>query len=166
MEICLSLGGNLGNRLGNLRRARALIGAITGVDVIAFSPVYETEPVGVPPKFPKKLFLNAILLIECASLDKLIAQLQAVEVAMGRAKKRIRNEPRTIDIDIIYAGKRHVKTGDLIVPHPRWAERRFVVRPLADVRPGLTVPGQCRTVAEILSSLREPPKVVLFKRKW
>jgi 2-amino-4-hydroxy-6-hydroxymethyldihydropteridine diphosphokinase len=166
MEICLSLGSNIGDRLRNLRRARRRICAIPGVGVVASSAVYETEPVGVPREFRKRSFLNAVLLIECASSSKLASQLQAVEAIMGRPRSRVRNEPRTIDIDIIYAGRRCVRTRNLIVPHPRWSERRFVVRPLADVRSDLMVVGQRRTVAEILCSLRERPKVVLFKRKW
>jgi 2-amino-4-hydroxy-6-hydroxymethyldihydropteridine diphosphokinase len=166
MEICLSLGSNVGNRLANLRRARELIGGLSGVKPIAFSAIYETEPIGVPAQFRKKFFLNAILLIECANSDTLIVQLQTLEIAMGRGANRVPNEPRPIDIDIVYAGRRCIRTGNLIVPHPRWAERRFVVRPLADVRPDLVVPGERRTVAEILSALPKVPKVVLFRRKW
>jgi 2-amino-4-hydroxy-6-hydroxymethyldihydropteridine diphosphokinase len=166
MEICLSLGSNLGNRLNNLRRARRLIGAVPGVKLLASSAVYETEPVGVAREFQRKLFLNAVLVIEYPAPVGLLSKLRSIESAMGRVKNHPRNEPREIDIDVICAETLRVRQRDLVVPHPRWAQRRFVVRPLADVRPRLRVPGRRRTVAQILSSLPDTPKVVLFTRKW
>ena len=166
MEICLSLGSNLGNRLRNLRTARRLIGAIPGVKLLASSAVYETEPIGVAPEFQRKLFLNAVLVIEYPDPAGLSPKLRAIEAAMGRAKNHVLNGPREMDIDVICAGKLKIRRKDLVVPHPRWAGRRFVVGPLADVRPRLRVPSRRRTVAQILCALPKTPKVILFMRRW
>ena len=82
---------------------------------------------------------------------------------MGRVRGMDRNAPRPIDIDILYADDVMIDDDDLTLPHPRWSERRFVVQPLADVRPALCIPGQNRTVAEILAGMPATPTVHRFK---
>lgn len=166
-EIGLSLGSNLGDRLKNLRLAKEKIASIVGVEVVAQSPVYETEPVDVPPEFGDKWFINAVLIIKCDfKLNKLAELVKAIEVEMGRVRCSDSNLPRLIDIDIIYAGQMCIHGNNLTVPHPRWTGRRFVVQPLADVRPQIKIPGENLTVQQILLSLPETPEVVFYTRDW
>ncbi len=167
MEAGLSLGSNMGDRLANLAAARDRIAACAALALTAQSPVYETDPVDVPREYRALEFLNAVLIVETAlSAAKLLTALQAVEREIGRQPGQPRNAPRVIDIDIIYAGRRAVRRGNLVIPHPRWQGRRFVVQPLCDVRPNLRLPGQAATVSAILADLPAAPRVKLWKAKW
>lgn len=167
MEIGLSLGSNLGDRLENLRQARARIGALQGVRVIDSSPVYETEPVDVPQQYADLPFLNAVLIIDStADVERLLGQVLDIEREMGRKSKHDRNSPRLIDIDIIFAGDLVISRPDGRVPHPRWSQRKFVAQPLSDLRPDLRIPGERRSVRDVLLALPATPNVVLFAREW
>lgn len=167
VEAALSLGSNLGDRLEHLREAKRRIAQLSGVRLLAQSPVYETEPVGVKPKYRHLKFLNAVLVIDCAMTGpECLVCLRQVEDEMGRRRTPERFAPRTIDIDLIYAGDVRVESADLCLPHPRWHQRRFVVQPLADVRPDLVVVGQTKTVREILAELPLGEAVTLFTRDW
>lgn len=161
MEIGLSLGSNLGDRLGSLREAAERIGALPGVRVVAAAPVYETEPVDASPEHAALKYLNSVLIIESSTdLDVLSEALHAIEDSLGRRRVADRNAPRTIDIDVIYADSARRRDGRLDLPHPRWAERRFVVQPLADVRPGLVVESGGMTVAERLKVLPADGQII------
>lgn len=156
MEIGLSLGGNLGDRLALLREATRRIAALPGLRLLAIAPVYETEPVGVRPEHAHLAYLNTVLIVEAPDaldLQALADALHAIEWDLGRRRTEDRNAPRPIDIDVLYAGAVTRADGILDLPHPRWARRRFVVQPLADIRPALRLPGESRTVAEILAAL-------------
>ncbi len=167
MEFGISVGSNLGDRLRNLQEARRRVVALAGVRVVASAPVYETEPVEVGPAFADKRFLNSVLVIESAQApEALAADLRRIEDDLGRVRSADRNAPRTIDLDVLYAGDVAMETAALILPHPRWNERRFVVQPLADVRPDLVLPWQRVPVAAILLALPVKPDVVLFTREW
>jgi 2-amino-4-hydroxy-6-hydroxymethyldihydropteridine diphosphokinase len=166
MEIGLSLGSNLGDRLDNLRQAASKVDLLSGTRIVTRSKVYETEPVGVPLQFSDKPFLNAVLIVTYLDASALAAQLHVIEMLMGRTRSGVQNEPRLIDIDVIYADGMTIQTDEMTIPHPRWSERRFVVQPLADMRPNLMIPGQNRTVQEVLLSLPERPKVVPFNEQW
>jgi len=167
MEIGLSFGSNLGDRLEHFRRARESLSHIDGVSIAASSGVYETEPVDVAPEYLGDAFLNAVVVIETTLAPHVVrAELATLEAEFGRRRGADRNAPRTIDLDILYVDALRIETPDLTVPHPRWQERRFVVAPLADVRPALVLPGDARSVAEILLALPESPKVVLLTREW
>ncbi len=167
MEAALSLGANLGDRQASLTRARDLILACPGIALAAQSPIYETEPVGVPAEHRGLLFLNAVIIIETLiSAPRLLKLFQQIEKRIGRAPPVVPNSPRPIDIDIIYVGGKIYRSRALRVPHSRWAERRFVVQPLADLRPNLLLPGQTATVAEILGRLPEGGRVKLFAQTW
>ena len=167
MEIGLCLGSNLGNRLANLQQARAEIGTLSGVEMIEQSPVYETEPVDVLPQHADKRFLNAVLILEgLVSPWQFAAQLNTVEQRMGRIRGLDRNEPRIIDIDILFMGRMRLIDGPVTLPHPRWATRRFVVQPLCNLRPDLVLPGEARTAREVLLSLPLSPAVQLFSEEW
>ena len=167
MEIVLSLGSNLGDRLTNLSDTRAGIEKISGVRLISSAPIYETEPVDVLPLHKNILFLNTVIIIDYKQqISELSLSLHNIESEHGRTRSSDRNLPRRIDIDIICADDLKINQAGLIVPHPRWHERRFVVQPFADVRPNLVVPGQAKSVKELLLTLPGRPKVLLLTDKW
>ena len=167
MEYAFGLGANLGDRLANLQRAKAEIAARLGARQVEASPVYQTAPVGVRAEYRHLAYLNAVLVLECAETSGKVSEIvHAIEADMGRVRTDDRFAPRPIDIDILYAGNTVSDMDELILPHPRWAERRFVVQPLADVRPYLVLPGRRLTVAEILQQLPNTEEVELFARNW
>ncbi|MFP5254668.1 MAG: 2-amino-4-hydroxy-6-hydroxymethyldihydropteridine diphosphokinase [Acidimicrobiia bacterium] len=125
----LGMGSNLGDRAGHLRRAVAAL-----ADVVAVSPVYETEPVGGPEQ---GAYLNLVVELDTA-LDArgLLAEGRRLEGAAGRVREE-RWGPRTLDVDVLWVDGEQVADHDLVVPHPRMRERRFVLAPLADLAPDL-----------------------------
>ena len=129
----IGLGSNLGDRLAALRQGVA--GLEQGEDVVAVSPLYETEPVGGPED--QGAFLNVV--VELATSDsphQLLARCQALEEAAHRVRT-VRFGPRTLDADVLVVGDLVVNEPDLVVPHPRMWERRFVLQPLSDLAPEL-----------------------------
>ena len=167
MEVGLSLGSNLGDRQANLRAAAARVAALPGVRVLVAAPVYETEPVGARPEYAHLSYLNTVLIIEATpDIDTLARTMHAIEDDLGRVRTNDRNAPRTIDIDMLYAGNVTRADGILDLPHPRWAERRFVVQPLADVRPDLTIPSTQLTVSAILAALPPGETVKRIADDW
>jgi len=167
MEVGLSLGSNMGDRLAHLKNAKAIILNSPGIVAADQSPVYETEPVDVPPEFLAINFLNAILIVKTLiPLPQLMRTFQFLEQKIGRVPNTVVNAPRPMDIDIIYADGLQVEEQHIVIPHPHWQERRFVVQPLCDVRPDLKLPGQTGTVADVLAGLSDPHKVILFAKKW
>jgi 2-amino-4-hydroxy-6-hydroxymethyldihydropteridine diphosphokinase len=167
IEYGLALGSNIGDRLKYLTAARDILSGTPGLTLLDSAPVYETEPDDVQPEHRVTYSLNTIL-IALSELppQELFEITQNIESDEGRVRSSDRNAPRPLDIDIIYAGQLSVSNDKLTIPHPRWASRRFVVKPLADVRPGLLLPGQPRTVQEILEKLPPEPDVVLYREKW
>ena len=163
MDIGLSLGSDLGDRGKNIAAAKTYISAITGVEIVAESSLYETEPVNMAIEFAQMNFLNAVIIInsDIEPLD-LREQFQKIENKLGREQAKGPNKPRPIDIDIIYAGVMQIATPHLTIPHPRWRSRRFVVEPLAELRPELIIPGETLTISDILLSLPDTPKVVRY----
>ena len=154
MEAGFSLGSNRGDLANNMREAKRRILDLPDVRFVAQSPLYETEPVGVAPEYAHLTFMNAVLLVDSQrNADEWLEALHGIEAEMGRRRGDDRNAPRLIDVDILYTGDACIDRGDLVVPHPRWAERRFVVQPLADVRPDLVLPGTGKRVRDILASL-------------
>jgi 2-amino-4-hydroxy-6-hydroxymethyldihydropteridine diphosphokinase len=128
----LGLGSNLGDRLAHLQAAVDGLAATAGVRVVALSRVYETAPVGGPAQGD---YLNAVVAVDTA-LDAraLLGVAQTLEHHEGRVRG-VRWGPRTLDVDVLLAGEERVAEPDLVVPHPRLAERAFVLVPLADVAP-------------------------------
>lgn len=147
--VYLSLGSNLGSREGNLEQAIALLAA-PGLTVLRRSHIYETEPRHVRDQ---PWFLNLVVAAETDLFPKqLLARIRKVEQQLGR--KRIQPMgPRTIDIDIVLYGQSVIDTAELVVPHPRMAERRFVLEPLAELAPDLRHPVTRRTVREMLAAV-------------
>jgi 2-amino-4-hydroxy-6-hydroxymethyldihydropteridine diphosphokinase len=167
MEVGLSLGSNISNRLDNLKEARRRILATSGVRPVAQSPVYKTEPVGVKPEYQHLEFLNAMLIVDSPGVaQECYNQMRKIEEDMGRHRSLDRYTPRLIDIDIVYIDNLSIENGKLVIPHPLWVTRRFVVQPLADIRPDLILPGTDKTVAQILAALPEKEDVTLLTRTW
>jgi 2-amino-4-hydroxy-6-hydroxymethyldihydropteridine diphosphokinase len=149
----VGLGSNLGDRPLHLDRAAAEIRALRGVRVLAVSRWVETDPVGGPPDAPR--YLNGALLLETRLRPReLLDALLSIERAHGRRRTPgIRDEPRTLDLDLLLFGERRIREPDLVVPHPRLEERAFVLEPLAEIAPDLRLPSG-RTVRESASLLR------------
>ncbi|NQU39072.1 MAG: 2-amino-4-hydroxy-6-hydroxymethyldihydropteridine diphosphokinase [Lentisphaerae bacterium] len=167
LEYAISMGSNLGDRLHNMQMARDRLLHDPEFTVVAQSPVYDTEPVEVAPAYQSLSYLNAVLVIESRiAPHSVMLHLHEIEYEMGRVRGADRNAPRPIDLDILYAGDIAASAPGLSIPHPRWQERRFVVEPLADVRPHHILPDDPRTVAEVLAALPSEPKVALFSRNW
>ena len=134
----LGLGSNLGERLEHLQAAVDLLDQDPRTRVDAVSSVYETEPVGGPEQGP---YLNIALRVTTSRSPRaLLALCNEVEAALGRVREE-RWGPRTVDVDVLLYGDRVVSTRRLAVPHPRMTERAFVLVPLMEVAPGLTLPG-------------------------
>jgi 2-amino-4-hydroxy-6-hydroxymethyldihydropteridine diphosphokinase len=157
----IALGSNLGDRLANLQAARVFLREIaTPGEPFLQAPTYQTEPLFCPPGSPD--FFNSVVEIGFAGhAFELLELTQSIERKLGRAASPERNAPRIIDVDLLYFGDHVIDTEDLVLPHPRIGERRFVLQPLADIRPGLILPGQSATIATLLASLQagEPPLV-------
>ncbi len=154
LEVGLSLGSNLGDRMRHLDEAILRVSGLSCLDGVKCSPAYETAPVDVPAEFDHLRFLNLVLVAQCRiGPDILLPHLNEIETSMGRTRAARGNAPRTIDIDIIYAGGMVIDTDELTLPHPRWSERVFVVKPLNDLRPDLVVPGASMAVGELLATL-------------
>ena len=136
----VALGANLGERERTLRAAVAALAAEPEVDVVAVSTLRETEPVGVGEQ-PR--FLNGAIALD-TTLDArgLLARLLAVEQRLGRVRVPGEHGPRTLDLDLLLYGEEAIDEPGLAVPHPRLHERRFVLEPLAELAPGLVVPGR------------------------
>ena len=162
MRCGVALGSNVGDRLAHLHSGQAALARLhTGPDVPLLSPIYETEPVDCAPGTTP--FLNAVMEIEyCGEPLALFHALQQIERAQGRPAEHGHNTPRTLDLDLLYAGDCTIQSNELTLPHPRLASRRFVLQPLADLRPELVLPGVQQTIAELLACLPPRPLVKPF----
>jgi len=151
MRIGIGLGSNLGDRGAELSKARNWL---RGIDPSAkFSSEYETDPVDCHPGTPA--FRNQVAELNwTGSLEVLLQWMQEYEISRGRKTVRRVNEPRPLDLDLLYAGRNWIKNSRLNLPHPRMAERRFVIEPLAELSPGLRIAGLPGTVLEVATWLR------------
>lgn len=151
----IGLGSNLGDRRATLDGAIAALDATPGVRVRRVSAFHETEPVGGPPG--QGAYLNAAAALE-TTLDplELLHVLQAIEARFGRVRT-VRWGERTLDLDLLLFDDRIIQTPTLSVPHPRLAERRFVLEPLAEIAPRAVEPRTGRSVSELLRELNRSP---------
>src|ERR1700676_4113 len=145
----LGLGANLGDRPANLADAVILLTS-QRLQVKRQSSIWETEPRDV---LDQPWFLNQVIEIETDLFPRqLFQRIQRIEREMGRLRRTPKG-PRLIDIDILLYGNAVVKSAELEIPHPRMAERRFVLAPLAELAPGLRHPVLKRTVWELLAEV-------------
>lgn len=151
MKVYIAVGSNLGNRVSHLKEAEDRLQKAMGVYFKKKSPLYETEPVGGPAEQGK--YLNGVWEIETSLEAKaLMEELMKIESSLGRERKE-KNEPRPIDLDILFYGDKVIQSEDLSVPHPRMHERWFVLKPLADLCPDFVHPKKKKTVRELLSKV-------------
>jgi len=156
--VYLGLGSNLGDRAAQLEQAIAGL-ATAGITPVRCSSFYATEPVGFAPQH---WFLNAVVEAETELMPRqLLRATQGVERSLGR-RRTVPSGPRTVDIDILLYGGTVVSMPDLEIPHPRMAERRFVLVPLREIAPTLHHPTLRRTVAELLAATSDCSEV----RRW
>ncbi|NRB26683.1 MAG: 2-amino-4-hydroxy-6-hydroxymethyldihydropteridine diphosphokinase [Roseibacillus sp.] len=166
-RVGIALGSNLGDRLANLRAARDLLRALTPDDVhFEQAPVYQSEPVNCPEGSPD--FFNTVIELDYVGEPaKLLEDAQAIEDHLGREPGAGPNSPRIIDIDILYFDDLTIDTGIVIIPHPRITHRRFVLQPLAEIRPLMTLPGDHATISKHLQHLDSgEPELTLIQAKW
>ena len=136
----VGLGANLGDRERMLRAAVDALAAEEGIEVVSVSTLRETEPVGVGEQ---PLFLNGAAELETTlTARELLDRLLALEQRFGRVRIPGEHGPRTLDLDLLLYGDEVIDEPGLTVPHPRLHERRFVLEPLAELAPGLVVPGR------------------------
>jgi 2-amino-4-hydroxy-6-hydroxymethyldihydropteridine diphosphokinase len=146
----LGLGSNVGDRRGHLLGAVAELPR-HGVQVLASSSVYETEPVGLV--LDQRDFYNACLRVETEhDPDQLLAACKAVERALGREPGGVRHGPRPIDVDVLLLDDVEYRSDRLTLPHPEVTSRRFVLVPLLELDPSLALPDGAR-LAEALAAL-------------
>jgi 2-amino-4-hydroxy-6-hydroxymethyldihydropteridine diphosphokinase len=147
----VALGSNLGDRAALLAGALAGLRATPGVAALACSSIYETRPVGPPGQGP---YLNAVARLETTlSPRALLERLFALEAAAGRARSGVRDEPRTLDLDLLLYGDRCIDEEGLCVPHPRLHERPFVLAPLRELAEAVRHPRLGRSVGELAEEL-------------
>ena len=145
----LALGSNIGDREANLRDAVRRMES-EGIRVVARSSLYETAPQEL---LDQPSFLNAVVEVETDLFARqLLARVQRIERAMGRRRVTPKG-PRNIDIDILFYGRAVIGAAELEVPHPRIAQRRFVLEPLAEIAPDFRHPVTGKTAGEMLAAL-------------
>jgi 2-amino-4-hydroxy-6-hydroxymethyldihydropteridine diphosphokinase len=166
MRTAVALGSNVGDRLENLRAARGQIVDLAEVQPpIVSSAIYETEPIDCEPEAAK--FLNAVVEFDYEGDPiHLLEELLRIEKSLGRKRDHAKNVSRTIDIDLLYCGDRQIDKERLRLPHPRMHLRRFVLQPLANIRPELTLPDQRKSVRELLAQVDQTEEVVRLADSW
>ena len=153
VRVGIALGSNLGNRSIELDAGISFLRELVEGGEVRESPRIETIPVDCPPGSPA--FLNSVAEIEVDTVFlpplNLLGYLQEIEIERGRSPLRDVNAPRPLDLDIIYYGVERFDQMGLIIPHPRAHLRRFVLEPLSHLRPDLVLPGQAKSVKELLT---------------
>ena len=149
-DVLVGLGSNMGHRMRHLSRAVHEIADLPNTDVVRVSHAYETEPWGTDSPEP---FANAVALVTTTwRADQLMDAFREIEDRMGRARDtEVPNGPRPIDLDILLFGDEEWETPELTIPHPRMAERDFVITPLLEVEPEATWPDGTLVTADEVS---------------
>lgn len=150
----IALGSNLGDSASVVRRALDRLQEFSAVALLK-SSLWQSAPVDCPPGSP--MFVNAVVGLEPRAgetPESLLARLLALEKEFGRQPKQVLNEPRPLDLDLIAFGAELREARQLVLPHPRAHLRRFVLVPLNELAPDLVLPGQARTIRQLLEGLR------------
>ena len=153
----IALGSNLGDRERHLRAGLTALRALSGVRDVVVSRVYETDPIGPGQQRP---YLNAVARVRTRlSPRALLDQLLEIERSEGRERGAVRNAPRTLDLDLLLYGESEIDEPGLVVPHPRIAQRAFVLEPLCDLAPDLVLPGAGAPIRALAAAVRDPVAV-------
>ena len=155
----IALGSNLGDAAPNVREAMDRLQESACAPLLR-SSLWQSAPVDCPPGSPP--FINAVVALEPnpdETPESLLKKLQSLERAFGRRPKKVHNEPRPVDLDLIAFGGQVRREPFLVLPHPRAHQRRFVLEPLGEIAPALVFPGQTKTAKELLQGLPPDPSV-------
>ena len=155
----VALGSNLGDSRRIILEAMARLQKFSGWPLLK-SSLWQTTPVNCPPNSP--LFVNAVAGFapqKTETPESLLQKLRALEKEFGRPLKKVLNEPRSLDLDLIAFGTETRHTPELVLPHPRAHSRRFVLQPLSEIAPDLILPGQSKTVSQLLAELLDEEMV-------
>ena len=159
---CLSyiaLGSNLGDSRRIILEAMARLQKLSDRPLLK-SSLWQTSPVNCPPNSP--LFVNAVVGFtpqKNETPESLLQKLHALEKEFGRTPKMVLNEPRALDLDLIAFGTETRNSPELVLPHPRAHLRRFVLQPLSEIAPDLILPGQAKTISQLLVGLPDEEMV-------
>jgi 2-amino-4-hydroxy-6-hydroxymethyldihydropteridine diphosphokinase len=151
--VIVALGSNLGDSRKIILDAMTRLQAFSSGPILK-SSLWQTTPVDCPPGSPE--FVNAIVGFvpkEEETPESLLKKLRALELEFGRASKKIMNEPRPLDLDLIAFGNEIRHSPELTLPHPRAHLRKFVIQPLSEIAPDLVLPGQGKTVGQLLAGI-------------
>jgi 2-amino-4-hydroxy-6-hydroxymethyldihydropteridine diphosphokinase len=147
----VGLGANLGDPVAQVRET---LRALERLGSVRASSLYQTEPVGDPAQ---PWYVNAVARLQTGwEVYPLFRELRLLERASGRPWPRRSGEPRTLDLDLLLYDDLALETRDLVLPHPRFHERRFVLEPLAEIAPDVRDPRSNLTAVELLGALRDP----------
>jgi 2-amino-4-hydroxy-6-hydroxymethyldihydropteridine diphosphokinase len=163
VDCYVGMGGNFLSTLSAMRQAATELKATQGLKQLAFSRVYQTKPVSSLLQPP---YLNAVCRFQTElSIENVWNMLTAIESRLGK-KPKPKDSPRLIDLDLLFYGPLVKMTADLIIPHPRWHERLFVLAPLADVTQA--IPIENISIEELVARFKNPHQetISLFSKQW
>lgn len=156
----IALGSNMGDPKNIVLRAMERLAQFSTAPLLK-SSLWQTTPVNCPPGSPA--FVNAVVCLTTRAgetPETLLARLRALEKEFGRTPKQVLNEPRRLDLDLIAFGGETRNSPELILPHPRAHQRRFVLQPLTEIAPDFILPGQRLPIAELLATLKTDETLV------
>jgi 2-amino-4-hydroxy-6-hydroxymethyldihydropteridine diphosphokinase len=151
--VIVALGSNLGDSRRIILETMARLQNFSNRPILK-SSLWQTLPVNCPPGSP--MFLNAVVGLvprKGETPESLLEKLRLLEKEFGRQTRKVPNEPRPLDLDLIAFGSETRDTPELVLPHPRAHRRRFVLQPLSEIAPGLILPGRDKTVSQLLAEL-------------
>ncbi|MEM9444769.1 MAG: 2-amino-4-hydroxy-6-hydroxymethyldihydropteridine diphosphokinase [Verrucomicrobiota bacterium] len=161
MRVGIALGANLGDKLMTLNRAVDYLRTMD--NHLVLSSWYSSRPLDCPANSPD--FINGVLEMGYqGDLYDLLNELQALEIEAGRAEIRDRNAPRPLDLDILYADNQIINSERLTLPHPRAAERLFVLQPLSEIVPDRVLPGGDESISKLCEILKEQNKEMVCQK--
>jgi len=159
--VYLSLGSNLGDRLGYLQQSTSILSAHKDINIVATSSFYETEPWQMGAE---NWFVNAVVQITTTlSPEALLEETQRIEVQLGRIKNSSEKyADRTIDIDLLFYNDLIMHTGELTIPHPLMHKRAFMLVPMLEIAQDFIHPLFKKSISDLYDELEDPEQVVLY----
>lgn len=155
----IGVGSNLNHPVTQITHAIQMLHHLQGIKLQAASSLYKTKPIGCPPQ-PD--FVNAVVSLNTTlSAHDLLIALQGLEKQQGRVHSGVKNQPRSLDLDLLLYDEVILNTPELTLPHPRLYERNFVLIPLLEIAPDLPPPAGERSLAEIVARLSQNPAQVV-----